>query len=145
METNAVKVKLWGYDVSFLYWDKKAQSAVFEYESSFLEKGVDIAPLTMSINSPRSQKGLPWCGEKGSLYHGLPSMIADSLPDKWGSSLFSAWLRDNNISKKNVTAIDHLAFIGSRAMGALEYEPAHKLGDSSSLSGYVERVLQCAR
>ena len=98
MDSNVVKVKLWGKDVGYLSWDKKTKAAVFEYESSFLETKLDIAPLTMSITSPRSKKQLPWIGDKDKLYQGLPPMIADSLPDKCGDSLFSAWLRDNHIS-----------------------------------------------
>lgn len=145
METNAVKVKLWGMDVGYLSWDKKAGAAVFEYEASFLEEGLDIAPLTMSVHSPRSQKQLPWIGDKDTLYQGLPPMIADSLPDKWGNSLFKAWLRDNNISAKQTTPVDHLSFIGSRAMGALEYEPAQKLGDNSAFSIDVQKLYEFAK
>ena len=145
MKTNVVKVKLWGIDVGYLSWDKKAGVAVFEYESSFLERGLDIAPLTMPINAPRSQKQLPWTGDKDKLYQGLPPMIADSLPDKWGNSLFKAWLRDNNIPTKKTTPVDHLSFIGSRAMGALEYEPAQKLGDNSAFSVDVQRLYEFAK
>lgn len=92
METNVVKVKLWGMNVGYLSWDKKAAAAVFEYEPSFLEEGLNIAPFTMSIDSPRSQKGIPWMGDKDKLYQGLPPMIADSLPDKWGNSLFKGYV-----------------------------------------------------
>jgi len=145
METNVVMVKLWGMPVGYLSWDKKADLAVFEYELEFLDKGLDIAPLTMSINSPRSKKRIPWTGDKDKLYHGLPPMIADSLPDKWGHSLFNAWLRDNHISTKKVSPVDHLSFIGSRAMGALEYEPAQKLGDDSVLSVNIENLYAFAK
>lgn len=145
METNAVKVKLWGMDVGYLSWDKKMGVAVFEYEPSFLEQGLDIAPLTMSVKSPRSQKQLPWTGDKDKLYQGLPTMIADSLPDKWGNSLFRAWLRDNNIPAKKTNPVDHLSFIGSRAMGALEYEPAQKLGDNSAFTVDVQRLYDFAK
>jgi len=145
METNVVKVKLWGMDVGYLSWDKKTGVAIFEYEPSFLEQGLDIAPLTMSIDSPRSQKQLPWTGDKDKLYQGLPPMVADSLPDKWGNSLFKAWLRDNNIPTKKTNPVDHLSFIGSRAMGALEYEPAQKLGDNSAFSVDVQSLYEFAK
>lgn len=145
METNTVKVKLWGMDVGYLSWDKTARLAVFEYDPMFLEQNLDIAPLTMSIHSPRSRKQMPWTGDKDKLYQGLPPMIADSLPDKWGNSLFNAWLRDNNISSKNITPIDHLSFIGSRAMGALEFEPARKLGNNSAFSVDVQRLYDFAK
>ncbi|MGL5226662.1 MAG: type II toxin-antitoxin system HipA family toxin [Bacteroidales bacterium] len=145
MDTSAVKVKLWNLDVGYLSWDKKSGAGLFEYEPSFLERKLDIAPLTMPVDSLRSLKGLPWYGVKEKLYQGLPAMIADSLPDKWGSSLFTAWLRDNNIPSKKVTPIDHLAFIGSRAMGALEYEPAHELGDNSAFSVDVQLLYDFAK
>lgn len=145
METNVLKVKLWGIDVGYLSWDKKAGIAVFEYEPAFLEQKLDIAPLTMSIYSRHSQKQLPWTGDEDKLYQGLPPMIADSLPDKWGNSLFKAWLRDNNISSKKSTPLDHLSFIGSRAMGALEYEPAQKLGNNSAFSVDVQKLYEFAR
>lgn len=145
METNVVKVKLWGMDIGYLSWDKKTGAAIFEYEPSFLEQGLNIAPLTMPIDSPRSQKQLPWIGNKEKLYQGLPPMIADSLPDKWGNSLFKAWLRDNNIPAKKTSPVDHLSFIGRRAMGALEYEPAQKLGDDSAFSVDVQRLYEFAK
>ncbi len=145
METNVVKVKLWGMDVGYLSWDKKAGAAVFEYEPLFLQQNLDIAPLTMSIYSPRSQKQMPWIGNMDELYHGLPPMIADSLPDRWGSSLFQAWLRDNNISSKKITPVDHLSFIGSRAIGALEFEPAYNLGDNSAFTIDVQKLYEFAR
>ncbi len=145
METNVVKIKLWGIDVGYLSWDKKGGVSVFEYEPAFLEEGLNIAPLTMSIDSPRSQKQLPWTGDKDKLYQGLPPMIADSLPDKWGNSLFKAWLRDNNIPTKKTNPVGHLSFIGSRAMGALEYEPAQKLGDNLAFSVDVQGLYEFAK
>jgi serine/threonine-protein kinase HipA len=145
METNVVMVKLWGKPVGYLSWDKKSNVAAFEYETEFLDKGLDIAPLTMSIHLPRSKKHIPWPGDKDKLYLGLPPMIADSLPDRWGHSLFSAWLRDNNIPTKGVTPVDHLSFIGSRTMGALEYEPAQKLGDDSVFSVDIEQLYAFAK
>ncbi len=145
MDTNVVMVKLWGMPVGYLSWDKKSDVAVFEYEPEFLDKGLDIAPLTMSINSPRSRKQMPWTGNKDKLYLGLPPMIADSLPDKWGHSLFNAWLRDNHIPARKVTPVDHLSFIGNRAMGALVYEPAQKLGDDSVFPVDITKLYEFAK
>ena len=142
---NVVMVKLWGMPVGYLSWDKKADSAVFEYEPDFLCRGLDIAPLTMSINSLRSKNHIPRTGDKDKLYMGLPPMIADSLPDKWGHSLFKAWLRDNHISTKKVSPVDHLSFIGSRAMGALEYEPAQQLGADAVFPVDIDKLYEFAK
>lgn len=145
METNVVMVKLWGMPIGYLSWKKKQDVAVFEYEPAFLDKGLDIAPLTMSINSPHSKKRIPWTGNKDKLYQGLPPMIADSLPDKWGNSLFKAWLRDNHIPANKVTPVDHLSFIGSRATGALEYEPAQKFGNDAAFSVNIQQLYEFAK
>lgn len=76
METNVVMVKLWGMPVGYLSWDKKSEVAFFEYDPEFLDKGLDIAPLTMSVSSPRSKKQIPWTGDKDKLYLGLPPAIS---------------------------------------------------------------------
>ena len=144
MESNVVKVKLWDMTAGYLAWDKRNNVATFEYEPAFLENGVDFAPFTMSIHAPRSRKQIPWMGDKEKLYQGLPPAIADSLPDKWGNSLFKAWLHENHISTKKTTPIDHLSFIGSRAMGALAYEPAYELGGDSSFPVDVQRLYEFA-
>lgn len=56
-------------------------------------------------------------------------MIADALPDRWGNAIFDAWLRDHHIRHSDVNPVDRLSFTGKRALGALEFEPAHSLGD----------------
>jgi serine/threonine-protein kinase HipA len=145
METNVVRVKLWGMTVGYLAWDKKAGVAAFEYEPAFLEQGLDIAPFTLSITAPRSRKQMPWMGDKDKLYQGLPPAFSDSLPDKWGNSLFKAWLRDNHISTKKITPLDHLSFIGNRTMGALEYEPAQESGGDSTFSVDVQHLYEFAK
>ena len=145
METNAVKVKLWGMTAGYLVWDKKNGVATFEYEPSFLEQGLDFAPFTMPVNAPRSRKQMLWMGDRDKLYQGLPPAIADSLPDKWGNSLFKAWLHEQRISPQKITPIDHLSFIGSRAIGALKYEPAHELGSNSFFSVDVQRLYEFAK
>lgn len=81
----------------------------------------DIAPLLSSSKS-RSYL-LPIYGDDRPLYQGLPPFIADSLPDSWGNTLFDKWVKDNKIPRNKVTPLYKLMFIGSRGMGALEYEP----------------------
>lgn len=77
MENNVLKVTLWGMTVGRLYWNKERGRAYFTYDQDFLTKGLDIAPLTASINSPLSQRGMPHAGNTDKLYAGLPEFIAD--------------------------------------------------------------------
>lgn len=81
----------------------------------------DFAPLLSPARSRNIM--LPIYGDDRPLYQGLPPFIADSLPDLWGNTLFDKWVNDNNIPRNKVTPLYKLMFIGSRGMGALEYEP----------------------
>ena len=126
MENNVLKIVLWGMTVGRLYWNKEHRRSYFTYDRDFLTKGLDIAPLTASINSPLSQRGLPHAGNTDKLYAGLPEFIADSLPDHWGDTIFRQWASAHNIPMRQLTPVDRLAFIGKRSMGALEFEPAYE-------------------
>jgi len=145
MDTSAVKVNLWDMTVGYMAWDKKTGTAAFEYEPLFIKRDLDIAPSAMSIYAPRSRQYMPWLGNKDKLYQGLPPTFADSLPDRWGNSLFNAWLRDNHIASHEINPLYHLSFIGSRAMGALEYEPAGDLGDDTAFPVDVQRLYAFAK
>lgn len=125
---NTVKISLWDDTVGYLTWDNsdwRKESSVFKFDSSFLEKGLDISPLQMSINSPAEKAGIPMRGgNPRNIFKGLPPVFADSLPDHWGNSIFRAWAKEHNISMRMISPVDLLAFVGKRAMGALEYHPS---------------------
>ncbi len=123
MENNIVSVILNGEEVGQLYWDNRSQRAVFSYNSAFIKKGIDIAPLTASL-SGNAAKGFPIIGNKEKLFQGLPPFIADSLPDHWGNKVFEQWAAQNRIPMHRLTPVDKLSFIGKRGMGALEFLPA---------------------
>ncbi len=122
MLNNKINVTLWGEPVGKLYWDNINKRAIFNYDKSFAERGIDISPLKNSISGPAG-KGMPVAGNRDKLYKGLPEFIADSLPDKWGSKVFEHWAMKNKLPLKSLNAVDMLSFIGKRAMGALEFEP----------------------
>lgn len=145
MKTNAVKITLWGKTVGYIYWDKKSKRALFQYEDSYVQTGWDLAPLTMPLSSERSRRGMVWPGNTDKLYQGLPPMLADSLPDHWGNSIFNAWLRENHIKSSDVNPVDLLSFIGKRAMGALEFEPAQDLGGEDAFDIDVQKLYDFAQ
>lgn len=125
---NTVKITLWDYTVGYLTWDAsdwRKETSVFKFDSSFLERGLDISPLKLSINSSVAKAGIPLRGGNSKdVFKGLPPVFADSLPDHWGNSIFRVWAKEHGISMKNVSPVDLLSFVGSRAMGALEYHPS---------------------
>ncbi len=131
MKDNVVEVRLWDKTVGLLSWDEKHGRSVFQFDANFSHCGLDIAPLTAPLDSPYVQRQIPMSGNKDKLYAGLPEFIADSLPDRWGNVVFQKWIEANHLSLKQINAVDRLAFIGKRAMGALEFEPAHVVEDAS--------------
>ena len=134
MKNNVVEVKLWGRTVGLLSWDTSRGCSVFQFDRTFLQDGLDIAPLVAPINSPIVQGGFPISGNKEKLYCGLPEFISDSLPDHWGNVVFQKWIEANNLHQKDITAVDRLSFIGKRAMGALEFHPSHIIEEDSSVN-----------
>ena len=129
---NVVLVKIWGRPVGTIMWDASRKRAIFSYDKDFLNGGVDIAPLTASIHNPRYS--LPFLGETDrDIFSGLPAFIADSLPGGWGNAVYNAWVSEHHLSSRQITPIDKLAFIGSRGMGALEFEPAIPIDENKDI------------
>lgn len=122
---NDLDVMLWGKKVGRLvtYQDRYDEKVCFYFDSDFVKGGYDIAPLQAPINGVVAKRGLPIYPEKEKLFCGLPSFIADSLPDNWGNKVFERWAKENNIAMRNISSIDRLAYIGRRGMGALEFVP----------------------
>lgn len=142
---TALRVNMGNSTAGYLSWDDRRKVALFEYDTAFLKQELDIAPLTMPVFAERSQKQLVWFGNEDKLYRGLHPIFADSLPDKWGSTLFVAWMKANDIKTKSITPLDHLCFIGSRAMGALEYEPALKFDNQEVSSIDVQKLYEFSK
>ena len=118
-------VYLWNQKVGSLvtYKERYSEKICFYFDRAFLASGYDIAPLRASVNSVSVKNGLPVYAEAEKLFGGLPSFIADSLPDHWGNRVFNEWAKSHNISTRNLSALDRLAYIGRRGMGALEFLP----------------------
>lgn len=131
MKDNVVEVRLWDKTVGLLSWDGKRGCSVFQFDGNFVRYGLDIAPLTIPLDSPYMQRLFPKYGNKERLYAGLPEFIADSLPDHWGNVVFRKWIEASHLHPGQVNAVDRLSFIGKRAMGALEFAPTHVTEDAS--------------
>ncbi len=131
MKNNLVKVSIWGKAVGVLSWDDSRGCSVFQFDRDFPQYGLDIAPLVAPLSSPYVQRNFLLTGNKDRLYAGLPEFISDSLPDRWGNVVFSKWCEANHLPSNQINAVDRLSFIGKRAMGALEFEPARVLEDAS--------------
>ena len=112
---------LWGREVGRLWIDSRRRLPYFEYNREWIESGLDISPLDASIKLPQNLR--PIFGASEKIYQKLPPFLADSLPDAWGNALFEQWRLQQGIKPGEITSLDKLAFIGKRAMGALEFFP----------------------
>ena len=121
MTTKILKVMLWGREVGRLCIDPRRHLPYFEYNREWIENGLDISPLDASIKLPQNLR--PIFGASEKMYQKLPPFLADSLPDAWGNALFEQWRLQQGIKPGEITSLDKLAFIGKRAMGALEFFP----------------------
>ena len=116
---DAIEVRAWGRTVGAVARDPETGFYAFEYDEDWVASGADLSPIVM----PRREGPFLFTELSRTTYHGLPAMLADSLPDAFGNALVNAWMADNGIAPDQVTPLDRLAYAGSRAMGALEYMP----------------------
>ena len=112
-------VMLWGRRIGAVSWDEARALGVFQYDPEFVGAGIEIAPLKMPVReAPYEFPAL-----RKETFKGLPGMLADALPDKFGSRLIDAWLAETGRNAERFSPVDRLCYIGNRGIGALEFEP----------------------
>jgi len=132
LPVDLADVMLWGTRIGAVAWQRENGFATFEYDRSFLNSGIEIAPLHMPLASrPYRFATLP-----KPTFHGLPGLLADTLPDRFGNLLINRWLADQGRSGEDFSPVERLCYQGSRGMGALEFKPA--LGSGREISAEVD-------
>ncbi len=125
---EVAEVKIWGKLAGAVAWDKENGFADFEYDTKFKQLKWDLAPLKMPVSDNRNQFSFPELSKgKNSAFDtfkGLPGLLADALPDKYGNQLINLWLAQQGRPQDSMNPVEMLCFIGTRGMGALEFEPA---------------------
>ena len=125
---SRVTVRLWGTTVGYLgYEPGQSRVAIFEYSEDFARSGVQLSPLVMAY--PPALHRFDTISER--TFKGVPGVIADSLPDKFGNQLIDLFMAERGVAASSITTLDRLLYVGSRGMGALEYEPSEDFGASS--------------
>lgn len=115
-------VNIWNHRVGAVAWNEEDGTASFEYDPDFNTTGLDLSPIMMPVGESRNYRFDEH--RNSSTFKGLPGMLADVLPDKYGNALINQWLVRNNRPTNSINPVETLCFIGERAMGALEFEPA---------------------
>ncbi|RKZ96800.1 MAG: type II toxin-antitoxin system HipA family toxin [Gammaproteobacteria bacterium] len=118
-------VKLWGDTIGAVSWLDDRDYGIFEYDQTFLKKGLDVSPVMMSLNDAGTGDGkFSFSSLNKDTFLGLPGMLADVLPDKFGNSIIDAWLARNGRDSSSFNPVERLCYTGKRGMGALEFSPA---------------------
>jgi serine/threonine-protein kinase HipA len=138
-------IHLWNKRVGAIAWDANNRLASFEYDPGFLNHHWNIAPLTMPIQRAFG-KVFSFPELRGTAtFKGLPGMLADVLPDRYGNSLINAWLAKNGRPADSMNPVELLCFIGKRGMGALEFEPVLPKSNTGATKIELEKLIQVAR
>ncbi|HOP08364.1 MAG TPA: type II toxin-antitoxin system HipA family toxin [candidate division Zixibacteria bacterium] len=142
---DVAEVKIWGDRVGAVLWDESKRLAAFEYDPAFLKKGLDLAPIKMPLPEAQSGRRIYSFPELNyETFLGLPGLLSDSLPDRFGTALLDRWLAEQGRSIESVNPVERLCYTGARGMGALEYHPPKReIVDKGKLIE-IERLVKLA-
>ena len=140
---TAVEVRLWGHTVGAVALDPKLGYYAFEYSPKFVAGGIELAPLTMPL--AKAREPFVFTALPELTYQRLPAVLADALPDDFGNALINAWMASQGVAPSEITALDRLAYMGKRGMGALEFRPARGPHVASSTAVDLAALVESAR
>ena len=140
MMSTIAQILLWDVPVGTVILEDGAPTATYHYDQAFLTSGIQIAPLMM----PLADVDYRFPALPQDSFHGLPGLLADSLPDKFGNAVIDAWLVSQGRTPESFNAVERLCYTGKRGMGALEFVPVTGPDYSSSHSIEVERLVELA-
>lgn len=119
--STVAEVRMWGRQIGAVALAEGSDLAEFEYTPEFAASGIEVAPVEMPLAAGRIYS---FPGLSRETFRGLPGMLADSLPDRFGNALVDAWLARQGREPASFNAVERLCYTGGRGMGALEYRPS---------------------
>lgn len=145
---NTAIVKIWGKEAGAVAWNEKTGLASFEYTPAFKRLGWELSPLKMPLTPEQKIYAFPDTLKVKDSVHdtfkGLPGLLADMLPDRYGSELINLWLAQQGRPENSMNPIEMLCFIGQRGMGALEFEPATLKQNVNTFSVEMDSLVEIA-
>ncbi|MGE3620738.1 MAG: type II toxin-antitoxin system HipA family toxin, partial [Acidimicrobiia bacterium] len=116
---EVIEVWAWGELVGAVARNPDSGFYAFEYAPSWIDGGVELAPLHMPLGpGAREFRDLD-----PATFGRLPPLLADALPDRFGNALVDAWMAANGVAPDRITPLDRLAYAADRGIGALEFRP----------------------
>jgi serine/threonine-protein kinase HipA len=125
---EVAEIWIWDQLAGVVLWDDTEQLGSFEFTSNFLQSGLDISSIKMPLGQGKRIYSFPELrksrGDVFDTFKGLPGLLADMLPDKYGNQLINTWLIQNGRQADSLSPVEQLCFIGKRGVGALEIRPS---------------------
>lgn len=146
--TKTAFVKIWNQVIGAVSWDEEQGFASFEYASEFVSKGWNLAPIKMPIQANRIFSFPELRASKNSefdTFKGLSGLLADVLPDKYGNQLMNVWLAQKGRPENGMNPVEQLCFIGTRGIGALEFEPTQLKPTKKSFEVEINSLVDIAQ
>ncbi len=134
------EVKLWGSRIGAVVLSDNSRTATFEYDQKFSQSGVQVSPLMMPLSN--QLYSFPELSQDS--FHGLPGLLSDSLPDRFGNALIDRWLARKGRTPSSFNAVERLCYTGNRGMGALEFLPVTGPEPSKKKTLYVDELVTLA-
>ena len=139
-------IKLWNNNVGVILWDEMRNLGIFEFDKGFTKLGLDISPILMPLSDFENGKRVfSFPTLNNETFKGLPGLLSDSLPDKFGNQIIDAWLAQQGKNIEDFTPVDRLCYIGKRGMGALEFEPINNISTENSNKIEIEELVKFAK
>ncbi len=142
---SVAQIKIFNKKVGAVAYDNTKNVALFEFEDSFLKTGYDLSPIKISIKNAKG-KILSFAElSRNKTFKGMPGLLADVLPDKYGNTLINNWLAKNGRPTGSLNPVETLCFIGKRGMGALEFNPVNPPTANTSTKIDIGSMVQIAQ
>jgi serine/threonine-protein kinase HipA len=142
---SVAQIKIFNKKVGAVAYDKAKGTALFEFEESFLKTDLDLSPIKMSIKKAKGKIFSFAELSRSNTFKGMPGLLADVLPDKYGNALINNWLTKNGRPTGSLDPVETLCFIGKRGMGALEFNPVNPPTANNSTKVEIGNMVQIAQ
>lgn len=138
---DLIEVRAWERSVGAIAFDPSLGAYAFGYDPEWVANGPELSPLVM----PLRREPYVFPALDPDSFHGLPGLVADSLPDAFGNAVIDSWLAQQGISRNEISALDRLAYLGDRAMGALTFRPPARALEPPATALQVADIVAQAR
>ena len=143
-KVNNAFINIWNVRIGAIAWNDQTGLGSFEFDHKFVERDWDISPIVMPVSKTGKRIFSFHENKNSTTFKGLPGLLADMLPDKYGNALINSWLTSQGRPSDSLNPVETLCFIGKRAIGALEVEPVNPKELSTSSKVEIKSLIEIA-